>query len=102
MLHEPLRAVGRQSTLLHAVQHGGVSCMGVTNPSRMCRKVVSRKQSGALLTSSSAGEMPGGVHSRQQRRCVLELGNALPDAGAGLRCFPPFLGPLGISLSRVR
>jgi hypothetical protein len=33
MLHEPLRAVGRQSTLLHAVQHGGVSCMGVTNPS---------------------------------------------------------------------
>ena len=26
MLHEPLRAVGRQSTLLHAVQHGGVSC----------------------------------------------------------------------------
>ena len=31
MLHEPLRAVGRQSTLLHAVQHGGVSCMGVTN-----------------------------------------------------------------------
>ena len=28
MLHEPLRAVGRQSTLLHAVQHGGVSCMG--------------------------------------------------------------------------
>ena len=33
MLHEPLRAVGRQSTFLHAVQHGGVSCMGVTNPS---------------------------------------------------------------------
>ena len=33
MLHEPLRAVGRQSTLPHAVQHGGVSCMGVTNPS---------------------------------------------------------------------
>ena len=33
MLHEPFRAVGRQSTLLHAVQHGGVSCMGVTNPS---------------------------------------------------------------------
>ena len=33
MLHEPLRAVGRQSTLLHAVQHGGVSCIGVTNPS---------------------------------------------------------------------
>ena len=29
MLHEPIRAVGRQSTLLHAVQHGGVSCMGV-------------------------------------------------------------------------
>ena len=33
MLHEPLRTVGRQSTFLHAVQHGGVSCMGVTNPS---------------------------------------------------------------------
>ena len=33
MLHEPLRAVGRQSTFLHAVQHGGVSCTGVTNPS---------------------------------------------------------------------
>ena len=33
MLHEPLRAVERQSTFLHAVQHGGVSCMGVTNPS---------------------------------------------------------------------
>ena len=33
MLHEPLRTVGRQSTVLHAVQHGGVSCMGVTNPS---------------------------------------------------------------------
>ena len=32
MLHEPIRAVGRQSTLLHAVQHGGVSCMGITNP----------------------------------------------------------------------
>ena len=32
MLHEPSRAVGRQSTLLHAVQHGGVSCMGITNP----------------------------------------------------------------------
>ena len=32
MLHEPCRAVGRQSTLLHAVQHGGVSCMGITNP----------------------------------------------------------------------
>ena len=31
MLHEPIRAVG-QSTLLHAVQHGGVSCMGITNP----------------------------------------------------------------------
>jgi len=29
MLHEPLRAVGRQSTLLHAVQHGGVSCTWV-------------------------------------------------------------------------
>ena len=33
MLHEPLRAIGRQSTLLHDVQHGGVSCMGVTNHS---------------------------------------------------------------------
>ena len=32
MLHEPCRTVGRQSTLLHAVQHGGVSCMGITNP----------------------------------------------------------------------
>ena len=32
MLHEPCRTVGRQSTLLHAVQHGGVSCMGFTNP----------------------------------------------------------------------
>ena len=32
MLHEPFRAVGRHSTLLHAVQHGGVSCMGITNP----------------------------------------------------------------------
>ena len=32
MLHEPCRAVGGQSTLLHAVQHGGVSCMGITNP----------------------------------------------------------------------
>ena len=28
MLHEPIRAAGRQSTLLHAVQHGGVSCKG--------------------------------------------------------------------------
>ena len=33
MLHEPIHAVGRQSTPLHAVQHGGVSCMGITNPS---------------------------------------------------------------------
>ena len=32
MLHEPFRAVGRQSTLLHAVQHSGVSCMGITSP----------------------------------------------------------------------
>ena len=32
MLHEPCRTVGRLSTLLHAVQHGGVSCMGITNP----------------------------------------------------------------------
>ena len=32
MLHEPIRAAGGQSTLLHAVQHGGVSCMGITNP----------------------------------------------------------------------
>ena len=32
MLHEPCRTVGRQSTLPHAVQHGGVSCMGITNP----------------------------------------------------------------------
>ena len=30
MLHEPIRAVGRQGTLLHAVQHGGVSCIGIT------------------------------------------------------------------------
>ena len=36
MLHEPLRAVGRQSTFLHAVQHGGVSCMGVTTSERVC------------------------------------------------------------------
>ena len=32
MLHEPICAVGRQSSLMHAVQHGGVSCMGITNP----------------------------------------------------------------------
>ena len=32
MLHEPTRAAGRQSVLLHAVHHGGVSCMGITNP----------------------------------------------------------------------
>ena len=32
MLHEPIRAVRRQSTHLHAVQHGGVSCMEITNP----------------------------------------------------------------------
>ena len=40
MLHEPLRAVGRQSTLLHAVQHGGVSCMGVSGiPKDMGEKI---------------------------------------------------------------
>ena len=32
MLHEPIRAVRRQSIRLHAVQHGGVSCMEITNP----------------------------------------------------------------------
>ena len=32
MLHEPIRAVRRQSICLHAVQHGGVSCMELTNP----------------------------------------------------------------------
>ena len=31
MLHEPCRTVGRQSTLLHAVQHGGVPCMGIVH-----------------------------------------------------------------------
>ena len=51
MLHEPLRAVGRQSTLLHAVQHGGVSCMGVMNPGPVgpcqaipCRDAVLREE----------------------------------------------------------
>ena len=32
MLHEPIRAVRRQSIRLHAVQHVGVLCMELTNP----------------------------------------------------------------------
>ena len=33
MPHEPSRVVSRRGICLHAVQHGGVSCIGFTNPS---------------------------------------------------------------------
>ena len=33
MPHEPSRVVSRRGICLHAAQHGGVSCIGFTNPS---------------------------------------------------------------------
>ena len=58
MLHEPLRAAGRQSTFLHAVQHGGVSCMGVTNPS-LALSGHARQFRAETLCSAKRGEGKG-------------------------------------------
>ena len=58
MLHEPLRAVGRQSTLMHAVQHGGVSCVGVTNPSLILSDLA-RQFRAETLCSAKRGKVKG-------------------------------------------
>ena len=58
MLHEPCRTVGRQSTLLHAVQHGGVSCMGVTNPS-LALSGHARQFRAEMLCSAKRGKGKG-------------------------------------------
>ena len=63
MLHEPVCAVGRQSTLLHAVQHAGVSCMGITNPP-LALSGHARQFRAEPLCSAWRGEVKGlGGHS---------------------------------------
>ena len=67
MLHEPIRAAGGQSTLLHAVQHGGVSCMGITNPP-LALSGHARQFRAEPLCSATRGKGKGGDDDERGRK----------------------------------